>query len=187
MKGDPEVKMNDSWSDDSTYSPKRGRTGAGNSISLYIILGILLVLVFAGGISYFIIRRSTEGDATYQSKMAAFEQKITSLERQITDLQEKLGAATPDPALLQRVDALAQKVETLGKKQPTTESKAKPSAPQKPAVSTEKKYHTVQKGETLYRVSKKYGISVEEIRKLNNLSEGQPLRSGQKLLVSPVR
>jgi len=187
MKGDPEVRTNDSWSDDNTYSPKRGRIGPGNSISLYILLGILLVVVFAGGISYFITRRSTEGNATLQSKMAAFEQKVTSLERQITDLQGKLGTATPDPALLQRVDALADKVEALGKKQPIVESKAKPSVPSKPAVSTKKQYHTVQKGETLYRVSKKYGISVEEIRKLNNLSGDQPLRSGQKLLVSPVR
>jgi LysM repeat protein len=187
MKGNPEVKTNDSWSDDSTYSTKRKRIGSGDSKSLYILLGILLIVVFAGGIFYFITRRSTEGDAKLQSKMAAFEQKITSLERQITDLQGKLGTAIPDPALLQRVDALADKVDALGKKQPIVESKAKPSAPSKPAVSTKKQYHTVQKGETLYRVSKKYGISVEEIRKLNNLSGDQPLRSGQKLLVSHVR
>jgi membrane-bound lytic murein transglycosylase D len=86
------------------------------------------------------------------------------------------------------VDALAQKVEALEKqKHPTAESKAKPSPPSKPAVSTKKEYHTVQKGETLYRISKKNGISIEELRKLNNLSADQPLRTGQKLLVSPGR
>ena len=122
----------------------------------------------------------------YSRRWPPLEQKIASLERQIADLQGKLGTVGPDPALLQRVDALAQKVEALEKqKQPTAEPKAKPSAPSKPAVSTEKQYHTVQKGETLYRISKKYGISVEELRKLNNLSADQPLRTGQKLLVSP--
>jgi LysM repeat protein len=86
------------------------------------------------------------------------------------------------------LDALAQKVEALEKqKQPAVEPKAKPSAPAKPAVSTEKRYHTVQRGETLYGISKKYRISPEELRKLNDLSPDQSIRTGQKLLVSPGR
>jgi LysM repeat protein len=84
------------------------------------------------------------------------------------------------------VGDLAQKVEALEKqKQPTAGSRAKPTAPSKPAVLTEKQYHTVQKGETLYRISKKYGTSVEELRKLNNLSESQSIYAGQKLRISP--
>jgi LysM repeat protein len=118
----------------------------------------------------------------------ALEQKISALERQIADLRGKVDTLGPDSALLQRVEAITQKVEALEKqKQPTAESKAKPSAPSKPAVSAEKQYHTVQKGDSLYRISKKYGISVEELTKLNNLSADQPLRTGQKLLVSPGR
>jgi len=86
------------------------------------------------------------------------------------------------------VDALAQKVEVLEKrKQPTSESRIKPSPSSKRAVSTQKRYHTVQNGETLSGISKKYGISLEKLRKQNNLSTGQPLRTGQKLLVSPRR
>jgi len=86
------------------------------------------------------------------------------------------------------MDSLAQKVESLEKrKQPTAESKAKLSPSAKPAISTKKQFHTVQEGETLYRISKKYGISLKELRKLNNLSADQPLRAGQKLLVSPER
>jgi LysM repeat protein len=157
MKNDPELQINDAWSDDSTYSPKRRRIGSDNSKPLRILLGILLILIFG-------------------------------LEKQLAELQGKIGTSGPDPALLQRVDALAQKVEALEKqKQPTAESKAKPSPSSKPAVSTEKQYHTVKKGEALYRISKKYGISVEELRKLNNLSADQPLRTGEKLLVSPGR
>jgi LysM repeat protein len=45
--------------------------------------------------------------------------------------------------------------------------------------------HTVEKGETLYRISRNFGISVEELRKLNNLSEDQPIYTGQKLRISP--
>ena len=189
MKDDPELQINDSWSVDSNYSPKRRRIGSDNSKPLRILLGILLVLIFTGGILYFLSKRHTGGEASLlQPKVTALEQKVAGLEKQLAELQEKISTSSPDPALLQRVDALAQKVEALEKqKQPTAESKAKPSPSSKPAVSTEKQYHTVKKGETLYRISKKYGISVEELRKLNNLSADQSVRIGQKLLVSPRR
>jgi len=166
-----------------------------------ILLAVLLILVFLGGIFYFLSRQSTDDETDLlQSKLANLEQKISSLEKQITELQGKVSTLGPDPALLQQLDALAQKVEGLEKqKQPAAGPKAKPSppskpvaetkakspAPSKPAASTEKQYHTVQKGESLYRISKKYGISVEDLRKLNDLSGDQALRAGQKLQVSP--
>ena len=189
MTDDPKLKMNDAWSEDSTYSPKRRRIGSGNSKSLRIVLIILLILIFAGGIIYFLSKGLTDGGASLlQVKVTALEQKVAGLEQQLAELQGKISTSGPDRALLQRMDSLAQKVESLEKlKQPTAESKAKPSPSSKPAVSTEKQSHTVQKGETLYRISKKYGISLEELRKLNNLSADQPLRTGQKLLVSPRR
>ena len=97
-----------------------------------------------------------------------------------------MSAITPNSDLILQLEALSKKVEALEKqKQSASEVKGKPSTPSKPAVSTEKQYHTVQKGETLYRISKQYGISVEELRKLNNLSEDQPIYTGQKLQISP--
>jgi LysM repeat protein len=188
MKEDPEIEIADDWSDDSISSRMRGRGGSGKSKLFRISLAIILVLIFAGGILYFLTKRPTPREASpLQLKLAALEQKISGLEKQLTELQGKTGASGPDPALLQRVDVLTQKVEALEKqKRPTVESKAKPtSPPPKPAASTEKQYHTVQKGETLFRIAKQYGISTAELRKLNNLSPDQPLRAGQKLLVSP--
>ena len=189
MKDDSESQMENGWSDQRTYSARRRQIGSGNSKALRILIGIILVFVFAGGILYFLGKRPA-GDETspLQSKVTALEQKIAGLEKQLAELRGNISTPTVDPALLQRVDALAQKVEALGKeKQPTAESKAKPSPPPKPAVSTEKRYHTVKKGETLYGISKKYGISEEELRKLNDLSADQSIRIGQKLLVSPSR
>jgi len=147
---------------------------------LLIMLVMVLVLIFAAGIYYF-IKRPTEGDATLQSKIASLEEKITGLEKQIAELQGKSVTGGPDPSLVHRVEALSQKIEGLEKRaQLTTESKAKPALPK----ATPKRYHTVQKGETLSGISKKYGITVEELCKLNGLSRGQPVRTGQKLLVS---
>lgn len=43
--------------------------------------------------------------------------------------------------------------------------------------------HTVQKGDTLFSIAKKYGISVQALKRLNNI-EGNSITIGQKLKVS---
>lgn len=45
------------------------------------------------------------------------------------------------------------------------------------------KYHTVQKGETLYRISKNYGVTLAQLQAWNDLSGGQ-INAGQQLVVS---
>jgi len=59
---------------------------------------------------------------------------------------------------------------------------SKPEQNTAPASNTDK-FHTVQKGETLYRVSLKYNISVEELIRINNLSKNGTVYVGQKLKV----
>ena len=120
-------------------------------------------------------------------RCASLEERMTGLEKQIADLQGKPVTTGPDPFLLHQVNALSQKVEALEERSKhTTELKAKPSL-EKPEVTAQKRYHTVQKGETLLKIGKKYGIAAEELRKLNNLSKGQSVKIGQKLLVSVER
>lgn len=165
-----------------------GLGGDGNN-RLPVLGGITLILTFVAGFFYFITKSATptdtKGEETLTSKIATIEEKLTGLEANITDLQGKSGKRGPDPFLFRQIEALAKRVEALEKpgRQASTESKTKPTPP-KPTVSSEKKYHTVQKGETLAKIRKKYGISTEELRKLNNLSKDQPVKIGQKLLVS---
>lgn len=45
------------------------------------------------------------------------------------------------------------------------------------------KYHTVKKGETLGKISYKYGISVKHLAKLNHISTKAKLRVGQRLRI----
>ncbi len=46
-------------------------------------------------------------------------------------------------------------------------------------------FHTVQKGETLYGIGKKYGVRVDAIKFLNVLS-GDSIEVGQKLIINPA-
>jgi len=182
MKDDPELELDDTWPNESTRSSKRRRFESGKRGVFPILLGIVLVLILAGGIVYF-LSKGTTGDETslLEARVTALEQKIVGLEKQLTEFQEKISVSGPAPVA-------AQKGERQEKpKQSAAEPKAKPSALSKPAVSPEKQYHTVQKGESLSRISKKYGMSVDELRKLNNLSADKPIRVGQKLLVSRGR
>ena len=48
-------------------------------------------------------------------------------------------------------------------------------------------YHTVQKGETLFRISKKYGISTQKLQEMNNIDAKTTIYAGQKLIVGPVK
>lgn len=78
----------------------------------------------------------------------------------------------------------------------STESIAKenaqsPISQTKPSATTKKgsKYHVVVKGETLYRISKENGVTVEQIKEWNNLSSnnvalGQRLKVGEQSLSS---
>lgn len=47
-------------------------------------------------------------------------------------------------------------------------------------------YVTVQKNDTLSAISKKYKIALADVRKYNNLPEGEPIFSGQEILVPGV-
>jgi LysM repeat protein len=68
---------------------------------------------------------------------------------------------------------------------PRTES----AAVSKPVETPEKKvttvkYHEVKPKETLYGIGRTYGVSVDELRRLNNMGPAGMARTGQKLKVS---
>lgn len=56
----------------------------------------------------------------------------------------------------------------------------RPSTPHQKAHS----YHVVQKGETLWTIARRYGVSAEEIRRWNNL-QGTLLKPGDRLRLEP--
>ncbi|MCX2742880.1 LysM peptidoglycan-binding domain-containing protein [Mangrovivirga sp. M17] len=61
---------------------------------------------------------------------------------------------------------------------------AKASAPQRQPIPEGSKVYTVQPGDTLWDISRKYeGLTVEKLKKLNNLSKGSKIKPGQQLRI----
>ncbi|MBI5593323.1 MAG: LysM peptidoglycan-binding domain-containing protein [Deltaproteobacteria bacterium] len=103
-----------------------------------------------------------------------------------TDSASKQPAAPskPEPAVKHPAPA---KTESAAKS--PAAPKAEPASSPKPAETPEKKastekYHEVKPLETLYGLGKAYGLSVDELRRLNNMSPTDTIRTGQKLKVS---
>ena len=78
-----------------------------------------------------------------------------------------------------------ERVEMLEKR--PVEKPKPPAAPKAQAPAPAKRYHEVKKGETITSIAKRYGMSAEELRRINNLSPKAILSVGQKLVVTPEK
>jgi LysM repeat protein len=62
------------------------------------------------------------------------------------------------------------------------DSTAAPTVVMPTAGAPDSRYHTVEKGDTLFNISKRYNLTVEELQSLNNLTDAG-IKIGQKLQV----
>ena len=87
--------------------------------------------------------------------------------------------------LKNEVEAISKQVGILQKAYSTITEKPKASVTvQKKKTSKVKgNYYEVQEGDTLYGIANKYGLSVEELYSMNNISKGQIIHPGQKILI----
>ncbi len=55
----------------------------------------------------------------------------------------------------------------------------------KKTVKTASRYHIVRSGETLYKISRKYGLTMKELTRLNRINASTIIRPGDRLKVTP--
>lgn len=110
----------------------------------------------------------TQQDIMYQAKLRNMPESKT-----VT----KVVAQKVNPVKPSTADSAT--VTTLVKSNAPTDNTVKTNTPIKKVV-----YHTVQRGDSLWSIASKYsGVSVEEIRKMNNLSTRTTIHPGQKLKI----
>lgn len=160
----------------------------------FILLLVILIALFSGGSSELskkdLIAISTRVDLLEKrlTRLEEAELRIATLQKQEKRLQKSLGETDRSiKSLTQRVDALTQKLEVREEKTtPVAKgTKAPASITGKPISPDKRRIHEVRSGENLFRIALKYGLSVDELCRLNNITPSQAIHPGQKLIVTP--
>jgi len=93
------------------------------------------------------------------------------------------AAGSPEAGLVRiekRLEALETKIVLMEKSMRSDPYKKK----SKPASKPGNRYHTVRSGDNLSAIASKYGITVDRLCQLNQLTIDQTIKPDQKLLVS---
>jgi LysM repeat protein len=157
-----------------------------------IVVLIILIALFSGGDG----KLSTGELTSIQVRVDKLEKKLTRLEgieARIASLEkqeQRLVHSTADRAeksLTQRLDTLTHRIDELEKTMASAPAKTEASHPsqKKPSPPDKVRYHEVRSGENLYRIALQYGITVDELCRLNKITPKQVIHPGQKLLVAP--
>jgi len=103
-------------------------------------------------------------------KISRFDSSVST---QIDQIIKELGALHQKTSQIAASGAPQPK--TVAKKQPLASKNAEPAA----------QFHQVQAGETLFSISRRYGLSVQQLRTYNDLAPNAAIYPGQKLKLGP--
>jgi len=149
------------------------------------------------------VKRSKRELAEYETRNRELEAQVQNIREQLTRAQEE-AEALKEAALLERkakadmkraaapavkvppVESTPSISELLGTSPETHAEAPAGSAPNDMGTEFKgaKNVHVVKPGETLYRISRRYGVKVDTLRKWNKLPD-DIIEVGQKLIVSP--
>lgn len=115
-------------------------------------------------------------DANVDQRLKQLEMKISTLEIAFKQ-SNGISAANAGASTTKSPAAASNQTQAPAANQGTVKVQTPPSA--------NAKYHTVQAGENLFRISQKYGLTVEQLRRLNGMKENDVLKAGQRLVVAP--
>ena len=162
----------------------RGKTLLiGGTIVLFIIIIVALCLPEESNLS--------------KADFDTLIKRVDRIEAQMTDvegIEERIAArekgSTTDiaagGALVQQLDLLTRKVEALEQKMGSVDKKVqaiKTSTAER-VKAKKAQYHVVVRGESLFRIARKYELTVDKLCNLNKITRRQSIYPGQKLLVS---
>jgi LysM repeat protein len=159
---------------------------------IYVAIGGFLILII---LSVVVIARTYS--LAEKVQLLALESRLEQLENRLGSIEgegglsQTAGQGNPLILLTERLDQLeanmtarinnmANQLNTAPAK-PVVEAAAPAPALKKEAKA---KIHTVKRGENLYRISRRYNLSVEQLRQYNQLDQNASIYPGQKLKVS---
>jgi len=164
----------------------------------FIIIGAGLIVLIVVFIALIVKKPVKDPDPfeSYEARLKLLEEKIVQLEKvadQVRPLAERVQSNEQMihkmnrsvAAVSSRVNAFSGELEKIDGKI-STASLVKPAS-QKSVTTAETKsrprYHKVRTGDTLYAISRRYGIHLNTLKRLNELNAGTVIHPGQKLIV----
>jgi LysM repeat protein len=134
-----------------------------------------------------------ESNPSHQPFVALQDEKLNQMGVRLDSLES---------ALTQKLDSMNREMEGVRKtggqakiavtetpktEPPSVKKTDTPEPSRTPSTETKSgiRYHVIQPKETLFSIAKMYGLSVDELRRLNKLSQQDLIKWGQKLRVSP--
>ncbi|MBW1820397.1 MAG: LysM peptidoglycan-binding domain-containing protein [Deltaproteobacteria bacterium] len=181
----------------------RGRHIWDNKISSPIPI-VLLGLGFFVMIVLFIVFLSKTNDIAGKTEIISIEKRLALLEERfgkVDEIDEKLilldmqGKKIElfidrfdrfETSLSLKMDIINNELYTSKKKGKKTAESKKPEQKKIVKKITHLTYHEVKAKETLYQISRRYGLTVDDLRKLNRLTPEAVIHPGQKLIVAPL-
>jgi anti-anti-sigma factor len=187
-----EAILNEQDENKRNFAPKQNSRKSMVLAGLAVLVLVLIVLYFMGQGE----KKGPEVDLQpLLKKIGLLEERMAKLEtkgKEAPQVQEKLDSLTRN--LNERLSALEKEINQVkedaasGRKKAELSQPASPApapSPRSPAKPGGTRIHTVAAGENLFRIALRYNLSVDELRRLNNLKPDQSLQVGQKLIVGP--
>ena len=203
---DKDFVLNSSYRENELAEPREdayygsGSTGGGLpfkhitiALAGFLVLIVLTVTVIAR--TYSLAEKSQL--LALQSRIEQLESRLGSMDAE-GGLTQASGSGNQLILLTERLDQLeanmtarfnnlATQLNATAAKpaaEPTIKAEAAPKAKPVAKKTAPAKIHTVKQGETLYRISRRYNLSVNQLRQYNQLGSKAAIYPGQKLKVS---
>ena len=133
----------------------------------FSILVVLLIVVLSRSQNY-----------AGKKQILAIEKRLDRLETEFTSLKTYIASK------------LDQAIQEMERDRHTTATTKAPSSKTPPSAQKEQKdviskVHKVQAGESLFRISRYYGLTIEQLRDYNNLEPNATIYPGQELKLNP--
>ena len=194
--------------EDTYYGSGSGSSGASAFKHIYVAVGGFLILIILC-----VVLLARTYSLAEKAQLLALESRLEQLEGRLGTLEgegalsQTGGPGNPLILLTERLDQLeanmtarmnniVKELNAPPPKQASPADQRAEAAPKSeateaaaPALKKEPpgKTHTVKQGDTLYRISRRYNLSVEQLRQYNKLDPKAAIYPGQKLRISPPK
>ena len=194
--------------DEEQFSPwadQKGKQMRSTLIKTPLLLVLLVAAIVALVVALLMLVMGPRGGAVGTGQLASYDQRLNKLEERLDKfaaIDEKVTRIweqaksfekfkgrfdRTEASMSLRMDHLTMSLETLQKQlaqaQEPTAIPVPPAKIDAPNTQKQTQYHEVRAKDTLYSISKRYKLKVDQLLKMNQLKPGSVIQPGQKLIV----